>query len=198
VDALSLTAWATVATAAAQTGTLIVIGGSVIAALVQLRHAQTGNQLQALLSLERDFRAPELQAALTYVQERLPERLTDPSYRRELERIGFVDPATHPEMIACNWLNEMGTLLQRDLVAEETFMDLYARLIAHCWKHLAPAIIVMRRNRGQAQYRDFEYLASRADMWLRRHPEGTSKRRFDRIQIADPWAAEDRRSVPES
>lgn len=194
MDALTLTAWATVAAAAAQTATLLVIGGSVLAAFVQLRHAQTGNQLQALLSLERDFRAPELQAALTYVQERLPERLADPSYRRELERIGFVDPAAHPEMIACNWLNEMGTLLQRDLVAEETFMDLYARLIAHCWKHLAPAVAVMRRNRGQAQYRDFEYLASRAGAWLLQHPDGTSKRRFDRILLVDPWASEDRQS----
>ncbi len=191
MDALTLTAWGTVATAAAQTGTLFVIGGSVIAALVQLRHAQTGNQLQALLSLERDFRAPELQAALTYVQERLPERLADPSYRYELERIGFVDPAAHPEMIACNWLNEMGTLLQRDLVAEETFMDLYARLIAHCWTHLSPAIAILRRNRGQAQYRDFEYLASRAELWLRRHPDGTSKRRFTRLPVPDTWAAED-------
>lgn len=191
MDALTLTAWATVATAAAQTGTLVVIGGSVIAAFVQLRHAQTGNQLQALLSLERDFRAPELQSALTYVQERLPERLADRTYRRELERIGFVDPAAHPEMVACNWLNEMGTLLQRGLVAEETFMDLYARLIAHCWKHLSPAIAIMRRNRGQAQYRDFEYLASRADLWLCRHPEGTSKRRFTRLPIPDSWAADD-------
>ena len=70
--------WAEAVAAAAQLGTLLVIGGSVIAALVQLRHVQAGNQLQALLSLERDFHAPDLQAALTYVQEHLPERLEDP------------------------------------------------------------------------------------------------------------------------
>jgi hypothetical protein len=190
VDVPTVTAWATLAEAAAQIGTLVVIGGSVIAALVQLRHAQTGNQLQALLSLERDFREPQLQAALTYVQGRLPERLADPAYRRELERIGFIDPETHPEMIACNWFNEMGTLLRRGLVAEETFMDLFARLIAHSWKHLTPAIAVMRRHRGPGQYRDFEYLASRAALWLERQHHG-SERDFARLPMPDQWASED-------
>jgi hypothetical protein len=176
--------------AIAETGTLLVICASVIAALVQLRHMRGGNQLQALLSLERDFRAPELQAALTYVQEKLPQRLTEPEYRRELERIGFIDPATHPEMIACNWLNEMGTLVKRGYVSEDTFMDLFARLIAHCWKQIAPAVAIMRRSRGEAQYHDFEYLAMRAATWLQRHPHGT----FPRAPLPDRWRDEDRQT----
>jgi hypothetical protein len=191
VDAQTMGDWAEVATAAAQLGTLLVIGGSVIAALAQLRHLQAGNQLQALLSLERDFHSPELQAALTYVQERLPERLEDQRYRRELEHLGFVDPVAHPEMTACNWLNEMGTLLKRDLVSEEAFMDLFARLIVHCWKHLSPAIAIMRRYRGQAQYHDFEYLATRAQAWLKRNPHGTAPRSFTRTAIPDQWLAVD-------
>lgn len=191
MSAETVSAWASVVTAVAQTGTLVVIAGSVIAALVQLRHAQTGNQLQALLSLERDFRAPELQRALTYVQERLPQRLEEQSYRRELEQLGFVDPVAHPEMVACNWLNEMGTLLKRGLVAEEAFMDLFARLIVHCWNHLSPAIAIMRRHRGQAQYLDFEYLATRASAWLEHNPHGTSTRHFTRVPIPDRWVAAD-------
>lgn len=190
MDIPTVTAWATVAQAAAQIGTLIVIVGSVIAALVQLRHAQTSNQLQALLSVERDFREPALQAALTYVQARLPERLADPAYRLELERIGFIDPEKHPEMVVCNWFNEMGTLLRRGLVAEETFMDLFARLIAHSWNHLTPAIAVMRRQRGPGQYRDFEYLASRADLWLGRQHDN-SKGDSARLPLPDQWASED-------
>src|SRR5580693_1472671 len=168
--------------ALAETGTLVVICGSVVAALVQLRHIRAGNQLQALLSLERDFRAPELQSALTYVQETLPQRLEDPAYRRELEVIGFIDPDSHPEMIACNWLNEMGTLVKRGLVSEETFMDLFARLIVHCWRQVEPAIAIMRRTRGPAQYHDFEYLAIRASHWLKRNPKGTFPRGLSRAE----------------
>ena len=188
--------WAQVATAAAQVGTFVVVVGSVIAALVQLRHMRGGNQLQALLSLERDFRGPELQAALTYVQEHLPQRLEDPAYRRDLDQLGFIDPEVHPEMVACNWLNEMGTLVKRNLVSEDTFMDLFGRLIVHCWKHLSPAIAVMRRKRGQAQYHDFEYLTVRAAAWLQRNPQGTAPRPFVRAEVADPWLAID--TAPDS
>lgn len=187
----AISGWAQVATAVAQIGTFAVVGGSVIAALVQLRHMRGGNQLQALLSLERDFRGPELQGALTYVQEHLPQRLEDPAYRRDLDRLGFIDPDVHPEMVACNWLNEMGTLVKRNLVSEDTFMDLFGRLIVHCWKHLSPAIAIMRRKRGQAQYHDFEYLAVRAAAWLQRNPQGTAPRPFARAEVADPWLAID-------
>jgi|HubBroStandDraft_2_1064218.scaffolds.fasta_scaffold06387_4 hypothetical protein len=180
--------------ALAETGTLVVICGSVVAALVQLRHIRAGNQLQALLSLERDFRAPELQSALTFVQEKLPQRLEDPAYRAELETIGFIDPADHPEMVACNWLNEMGTLVKRGLVSEDTFMDLFARLIAHCWKQIAPAVAIMRRTRGQAQYHDFEYLAVRATAWLERNPQGMSPHAFVRRPLDDRWRDEDRKT----
>lgn len=183
--------------AIAESGTLIVILISVVAAVVQLRHIQTGNQLQALLSLERDFRAPELQAALAYIQEQLPQRLEDPAYRRELERIGFVDPLAHPEMVACNWLNEMGTLLKRDLVSEDTFMDLFARLIVHCWRVVSPAIAIMRRTRGEAQYHDFEYLAMRAAEWLKRHPSGIFPRKFTRTPLPDRWRDLDRSQAAE-
>jgi hypothetical protein len=184
--------------ALAETGTLVVVLASVIAALIQLRHIRAGNQLQALLSLERDFRAPELQSALTYVQERLPQRLEDRAYRHELETIGFVDPAVHPEMIACNWLNEMGTLVKRGLVSEDTFMDLFARLIVHVWRQAEPAIAIMRRRRGDAQYHDFEYLALRAAAWLRSNPQGTFPRSFARAPLSDPWREIDRKEAPES
>ena len=187
----AITGWAQVATAVGQIGTFVVVGGSVIAALVQLRHMRGGNQLQALLSLERDFRGPDLQAALTYVQEHLPTRLEDPAYRRDLDQLGFIDPDVHPEMVACNWLNEMGTLVKRNLVSEDTFMDLFGRLIVYYWKHLSPAIAIMRRKRGQAEYHDFEYLAVRAEAWLQQNPQGTAPRPFARAEVADPWQAID-------
>lgn len=172
----------------AEAGTLVVILGSVIAAMVQLKHIRAGNQLQGLLSLEHDFREPEVQAALSYAQSQLQQRLEDPEYRRQLAAIGFLDPALHPEMIACNWLNEMGTLVKRGLVSEDTFMDLFARLIVHSWGQLSPAIAIMRRTRGPSQYHDFEFLAARAGAWLKRNPQGMSPHSFARSTLVDKWA----------
>lgn len=178
-------------TALSTFGTVVVIGATAVAALVQLRHLRAANQLEALLSLERDFRAPELQAALRYVQEQLPKNLEDPVYRDELARLGFIDPDKHPELTLCNWFNAMGALLKYDLVSESTFMDLFGRLIAYYWKVLAPAVAVMRRNRGDAQYHDFEYLALRANTWLKEHPHGHFPAGSQRINIQDPWLQAD-------
>jgi hypothetical protein len=185
VDAALITAWATV-------GTLVVIGTSAIAALIQLRHMRAGNQLQALLLLQQDFQRADLQAAFRYIQSELPRRLEDPAYRQELEAIGFVDSSIHRELVAVNWFNEMGTLLKHHLVAEAPFMDLFARLIVHSWAHAASAIAIMRRTRGDAQYHDFEYLALRAARWLDVHPHGTFPRNLARETLPDRWRDADR------
>lgn len=188
MNAETLTAWASV-------GTLFIFGASAIAAVVQLHHMRVGNQLRALLSLERDFAEPALQSALRYVQEDLPVRLRDAAYRRELETIGFVETTSHPELIVCNWFNKIGTLLKHRMVSEKTFMDLFARLIVHCWKLTSPAIAVMRRSRGDFQYHDFEYLAMRARAWLERNPRGIFPLSSKRAALEDPWIGADRVST---
>lgn len=177
-------AWATV-------GTMFVIAASAIAALVQLRHMHASNQLEALLSVERDFRSPDVQAALRYVQDELPERLRDPGYRRELAEIGFVDLDDHPELILCNWFNEMGALLKHHLVTQDAFMDLFARLIIYYWKSLGSVVAIMRRKRGDYQYHDFEYLAIRAQQWLALHPTGLFPPSVSRQHPPDPWREAD-------
>jgi hypothetical protein len=173
--------------AVAAIGTFLVIGASAVAALIQLRHMRAGNQLQALLSLENDFRRHELQAAIRYAQEQLAQKLEGERYRRELEATGFVDSTAHPELIVCNWFNEIGTLVKHQLVAEAPFMDLFGRLIVHCWALVASAVAIMRRTRGAAQYQDFEYLAVRAAAWLDRYPQGTFPRGVVRESLPDRW-----------
>lgn len=177
--------------AIAAVATLLVIGASAIAAVIQLRHMRASNQLDAVLSLERDFRAPELQSAFKYVQSELPEKLRDSAYRRDLTELGFVDPLAHPEVVLCNWFNAMGTLLKHRLVTEETFMDLFGRLIAYYWGALGGVVALMRRKRGNAQYHDFEYLAIRAQHWVESHPHGMFPKNSHRSLPADVWAAED-------
>ena len=179
-----LTAWATLFSA-------IVIGATAVSALVQLRHLRASNQLDALLSLEGDFRSEEMQSALRYVQDMLPDKLRDPSYRSELARIGFVDARQHPEVTVCNWFNEMGTLLKHHLVSEATFMDLFGRLIRYYWGALEPVVALMRRSRGDSQYHDFEYLAIRARAWSERHPRGAFPMTVKRLAPHDPWLEAD-------
>lgn len=185
-----------VLTAYSTLGTVVVIGASAIAALVQLRHMRASNQLEAILSLEKDFRSPEVQAALHYVQETLEQRLEDPEYRKDLSAIGYISVERHPELVACNWFTQMGTFLKHSLISEDTFMDLFARLIRYYWKALSPVVAVMRRSRGPGQYDEFEYLALRAIAWLDRHPQGLFPRSMERTQLEDPWLDTDVPSGP--
>ncbi|MDP9110218.1 MAG: hypothetical protein M3Z07_03650 [Candidatus Eremiobacteraeota bacterium] len=179
--------------AIAAIGTFVVIAASAVAALIQLRQMSAGNQLDAVLSLERDFRGPEIQDSLRYVQTELPERLRDDGYRRELIEIGFVDSRTHRELVACNWFNAMGTLLKNGLVSEHTFMDLFGRLIVYYWNQLTPVVALMRRNRGATQYHDFEYIAGRARVWIDRFPSGTFPAKMKRENLTDPFMEGDGR-----
>jgi hypothetical protein len=163
--------------------TLLVVAISAAAAVRQLRHYRDANQLQAILAVVHDFRDAKLQAALRYVQVELPERMLDEAYRADLVRIGFVDSETHPEMQVCNWFNEMGTLLKNRLVDETTFLDLFHRLASYYWRLLAPSIALLRQNRGNWQYENFEFLAASAQRWHAAHPNGTYPRETPRLAL---------------
>ena len=175
----------------AAVGTFIVIGATAVAAVVQLRHLRASNQLDALLALEREFRSEDLQESFRFVQSELVFKLRDRDYREELERIGFIDTRKHFEVNVLNWFNELGALFKNDLVDETAFMDLFSRLAVQYWEILAPAIAILRRRRGPAQYHSFEYLAIRARKWLSDHPQGAFPKGMTRIPILDEFLEED-------
>lgn len=184
IDYTALNAWASV-------GTLVLFLVSVIAAAISLHHAASFNQISAVISMERDFRSPEMQEAFRFVQSELPGKLRDKEFRAELEAIGFIDSRKHLEITACNWLNTVGTLLKNNLVDENAWMDLFARLIVAYWDRLEPVIAIMRRERGDAQFANFEYTSVRAREWLHKHHAGVFPRRTPRAQLVDKWLAED-------
>lgn len=185
-------------TAVGSVGAFVVIALSAAVAVVQLRHLRAGNQLQALLSVERDFHAPDLQAALQYCQTDLLRRMQEPGYRAQLEAIGFIDVTEHPEMVACNWFNQMGTLVKNGLVSEDAFLDSFGRLVDHYWLLLESAIAVLRRHRGASQYENFEYLAMRSRQWRRKHADGLYPRGAERLPVRDPWVHADAALKPHS
>ena len=177
--------------ALAAVGTFVVIGATAVAAVIQLRHLRASNQLDALLTLEREFRSDDLQQSFRFVQNELSYKLGDPVYRGELERIGFIDSRAHLEVNVLNWFNELGSLLKNGLVDETAFMDLFSRLVVQYWEILAPAIAIMRRRRGPGQYHGFEYLAICGRKWLSENPQGSFPKGMSRIPLLDEWLEKD-------
>ena len=178
--------------ATAQVGTLLVLLGTAIAALVQIRHLRAGNELEALLQLADELESERMQTALRFVRFELDEALERPAYRRDLAELGFVDASVHPEMFACNWFDRVGSLVKLRLIDERTFLDLFARLTTYYWDHLAPVVALLRRERGIGQYENFEYLAALARAWKVHHPDGTYPKDIARLAIVDRFADRDR------
>ena len=173
-------------------GTFLLILASVIAAAIGLHHASSWNQILAVILMERDLRDREMQRALRFVQVELPFKMRDEQFRAELDAIGVVDTRTHLEINACQWFDTVGTMIKNNLVEEEAFMDLFARLTVAYWDALSPVIAIMRRRRGDWQYANFEYLAMRSQRWLHEHPHGTFPGRTQRATVRDRWLAEDK------
>jgi len=172
--------------AAAACVTVVLLALTTIAAIIQLRHLRASNELAAVLAIERDFRSPEIQSALVYVQHELPQKLNDPAYRSGLTEPGYVDELAHPELILCNWFNRTGSLVRTGLLKEELFLNSFGRLVVYYWQLLGPVVAVFRRTRGDSQYAGFEFLAYRAGIRLR---AGQSGRRPTTPQapLTNPW-----------
>lgn len=171
--------------------TLAVLLGGAIAATVQFRHVRTANELAAVLAVERSFAGSELQSALLYVQNQLPDRLLEPEYRHALAVSGYIDPRVHPEMAVFNWFNEIGTMVAGGFLNENVFFGSFGRLVEYYWRLLNPALALLRRERPD-QYANFEFLASRAERWHARHAGGYYPAGYARLPVTDPWAARDR------
>ena len=167
--------------------TLVIFAATAVAALFQLKHLRASNELDAFLRLSDALREPTLREAFRYVQTDLAARLEDPLYRAELARVGFIDPQSHPEMDACNWFNEVGTLVKHRLVNERTFLDLFAPLVSYYWTQLEATVALVRRERGVGQYENFEYLAALAERWRVKHPRGDYPANVPRKTPLDPW-----------
>ncbi len=170
--------------------TLAIVAAGSVAALRQLKLNRSANQLKAVLSIQSDFRSPDLQAAFLDVQANLTKRLEQPDYRAALEARGFIDPVSHPEVTVCNWFEGVGVTVKYQLVSEDAFMDLYGRLVAYYWDRTSPAIGLMRRTRGRTQYPNFEFLAIRARAWIKKYPEGIFPKTHVRESLDSVWADE--------
>ena len=70
-------------------GTFLVIVATAIAAIVQLRHARSSNQIAALNELRELQETAEFRAAQTFISTKLSSMVQDPAFRYQFrESIG--------------------------------------------------------------------------------------------------------------
>lgn len=174
-------------TAAAASGTFVVIAASAVAALIQLRHMSSNNELSALRAAMESWDSDRVQEAVHFLRAEFVQKMQDRRYRDELDTAGPVDRRSHPELYVCDFWDTLGVFVMHGLLREAAFLEMGAEMVAMNWDILWPAIAIMRRKRGDAVFIGFEYLADRGRLWASRYPNGSGTKHWTRRQLADPW-----------
>jgi hypothetical protein len=169
-------------------GTFLVIAGTALAALVQLRHLQRGNWLAVQMTILEMWSSEAIQEPYNYIKMELPEKLKDPKYRAELE-YGPIDRAVHREMVMVDWNAHLGLILEERLL-DETFLQFYLPAIVVSWEQLSPVLALLRRHRDNHSLQHFDYLVARARA-LAAKPRRNIFADLERPPIKDEWLAID-------
>jgi hypothetical protein len=180
--------------------TVLIVGATAVAALVQLRHMRAGNQINAILTIGDKFVEPRYEEARALVTAGLSESLNDPSFREYVRLRAHGKPMTgisqeHLSMLRAvnivgNVFEEVGNLVKNGVVDETLFLDEYVTQVIGTWQRLEPYTALTRDATGDIGLWDnFEYLTVRARSFLAEHPT-TYPKGVPRIQLTNPWARE--------
>lgn len=177
-------------------GTFLVIAGTAIAALVQLRHARGSNQIAALDELREAFQSREFAEAQTFVDTRIGELVKDPAFRyqwanRAARTDEFLAQIQYIRLIG-NYFEDVGALILAGLLDADLAIPIYGTDIVRAWDALEPVTAVGRRRGGAAIWENFEYAAMLCKTWMDSHPQGGYPRNAPRLQVQDVWLDADR------
>ena len=169
--------------------TLVVVATAAVAAIVQLRHLRTSNQLSALLELLHQWNQPALQTAYGVFTRTVDDKLIDPEYVKLLRAGRTVDRESHPEFLVLDLWEQVGTYAKHGLIDEAIVLDIVSAQVLNAWKRCEPVVAILRERGGPATCENFEYLAARSALWTREHADGSYPRGTPRMADLNPRAS---------
>jgi hypothetical protein len=176
-------------------GTFLVIAGTAIAAIVQLRHARSSNQIEVLSELRESDENPDMQSAQRFVQHDLSKKLEDAAFRHQLFHLGTMaaeNQSAYSDIRRVgNFYENMGAFVRSGLADRELVLEIFPARILRNWKNLAPVTAIFRRRGGDALWENFEYLTVLAEDWMAAHDKGTYPVGVRRVDLKDVWLKAD-------
>lgn len=174
-------------TAVASAGTFIVIAASAIAALLQIRHLRSSNQIAALNECRETIESPEFQAAERFVAIELGKRLADPDVQQAM--LGpFFPQEYEPMRMVANFFENLGIFVKNGIIDQSIACDLWYPVILRNWNGIAPVIANRRAALDfPALWENFEYLATMCETWEERHPHGAYPSGVKRMSLPELW-----------
>jgi len=125
-----------------------------MAAILQIRHLQAGNQLGAILRINERHDSPEMEEARRYCFVDLPKALTDSS-RRNAIYAGELDPRLR---LLASFYVEIGALIA-DGFLEERLINRLGPPILLAWNIVEPIAYALRKIESSPRWAAFEFLA---------------------------------------
>jgi len=177
-------------TAIASIGTFIVIASTAIAALIQLRHMRSSNQITALNEFRETLESEYYRDAFERVQQTLPDLLEDPRIRREI--VAGKALVTIKELVPVRALTNVfelcGAFIKRGIIDPDVVCDLWGDVVLRNWELVAPLVVNLRAARQtDAIWENFEHLAAVCSDFQKAHPHGTVTKRFARETMPPVW-----------
>lgn len=174
----------------ASIGTFIVIGATAIAALVQLRHMRSSNQIAALNEVRETLESEQFVQARRYALEVVPKLVRDPAGRAQLGAPPPMSEELESIRMLCNFFEGVGAFVRYGIIDRELACDIWSFVVTDTWENLEPAIAI-RRQKFPEVWENFEYLAVLCEEWQRKHPSGA----FPRGQRRKQFSARSRNAV---
>ena len=169
--------------ALAALGTFVVIAASAIAALIQMRHMRSANQIALFTSYNAEFDSPQFTTAFSWVRTELPvHRFT----AEELEHLvrGVYLGRLHDARTIGNFFEDMGSFVLTGVLHRDIVCNLYSQNVVDVWNAMAPLVSLIRKYRDMPGiWENFEYLAVLSEAFVAAHPNGVYPRGVRRMPI---------------
>lgn len=168
--------------AIAAIGTFVVIAASAIAALIQMRHMRSANQIALFTAYNTEFDSPQFASAFAYVRTDLPKHEFT---REELDNLvnGIYLGRLHDARTIGNFFEDMGSFVLTGVLHRSIVCNLYSQNVLDAWRALAPMVYFVRKHRNMVGiWENFEYLAVLAESFTAQHPNGVYPRGLRRMR----------------
>ncbi len=176
-------------------GTFFVIAATAVAALIQLRHVRSSNQIAALNELRESQQTEAFITALHRLYTELPRSIRDPEFRYQVahrkERTEKYNAMVSSIETVGDSYENIGLLAKAGLVDRRILLDIYPMLVLDAWTALRDVTAILRAHYGSSLWENFEYLVVLSEDWLESHSDGTYPRGMRRIEVPNRWQKED-------
>lgn len=171
-------------TALASVGTFIVIAASAVAALLQLRHLRSSNQIAAYNECRETMETQTFRDALSFIRNELPARLQQPGAPEEIVRVGLSGEYGVIRLVA-NLFESMGLFVKVGMMEERIACELWSGIVLDTWLRLRPLTKVVREQVNPGIWINFEYMAVLCEQYTERFHGGQYPANVKRMPLDD-------------